>query len=708
MWGGGVFAALDLEHIAAVAFVDIALIVVVARAMGMLFKRIGQPAVVGEILAGIALGPSLLGLLPGDLPERVFPLEVRPFLAIIAQLGLVIFMFIVGLELDPKLVRGKERLAAVISLSSVALPFVSGIGAAALLFDAHNRVDGEEVSFTAFALFIGASMSVTAFPVLARILTERGMHRTQLGVLVLACAAVDDVLAWSLLAVVVAVAASASAIDVPLVMIEAVGFVAVMFLVVRPQLARLADRYRQHGELTPNMVAVVLVGILVSSYLTSIIGIHAIFGAFVFGVVMPREDTVQLFHDLLGRFEQLVVLLLLPVFFIVTGLSVDIRGLGLANVPELLLIIAVACFGKFGGATLAARALKIRPRRAASIGILMNTRGLTELVILTIGLELGILDEQLFTMLVIMAIFTTIITTPLLKVVYPDRLVARDVAEAEGSTDDDVFRVVVKLSAPTEEKALAALGIAGVGGERPAEVVLTRLLGHHDRNELTGGIGFDLVTMTEAMSELRTLAAEVEVNGVNVAVRAQFAGDPTAELRAQIRDGGSEILFALAGDDTIVGLLDDPPCVVALVDPGAPAVGAQTTVAVIVDEGLRGATAASVAIRLVSGGTSSLVLVPGRSRRAERRTETIVELVHQAGMHCTVAEEPPEGSTIVSGFAHGSAPTHITVVPPRDYPSDCIEHLLEQRIEARSSTPGIPPLDPVGPDQPEPLDRSIS
>lgn len=697
MWEPGVLATSSIEHIAAVAFADIAIIVVVARAMGALFKRIGQPAVVGEILAGIALGPSLLGALPGDLTERVFPLEVRPFLTVIAQLGLVMFMFIVGLELDPKLVRGKERVAAVISFSSVMLPFIAGVGAAALLYGAHDVVAGEQVDFVAFALFLGASMSVTAFPVLARILTERGMHRTQLGVLVLACAAVDDVLAWSLLAVVVAVASSASAIDVPLVLVEAAGFVAVMFLVVRPQLVRLSERFRQKGELTANMVAVVLVGILASSYLTSIIGIHAIFGAFIFGVVMPRDGTVELFHELLGRFEQLVVLLLLPVFFIVTGLTVDIRGLGVSNLPELLLIIGVACFGKFVGATAAARVLKIRSRRAASIGILMNTRGLTELVILTIGLELGVLDEQLFTMLVIMAIFTTVITTPLLRIIYPDRLVARDVAEAEGSTAEDVFRVVVKVTEPTEEATLVRLASVALGDEQPCELVISRFLHQHDRTELGSGIGADLVAMTEAMRELRELAAEVTLHGGHVAVRAQFADDAARELESQLRSTAVELLVLRAADPALDGLLCDPPCVLFVAGLDVELAGVDA-VAVVVDDDVTGAAAAEAAVRVAVARRCPLVLVPGKSRRAARRVASLADLVTQAGLESSVADEPPVGSLVVAGRRGAADHVHVVVVPPSDHPSDCVEHLLEQRIERRRSRPA----EAADPSQPSP------
>ena len=276
------------EEITARVFLSIAIIMVVARIFGRLAQKVRQPAVVGEIVAGIMLGPSFLGLINEDLPTKLFPLETRPFLGIIAQLGLIIFMFIVGLELDMSLIRGKGRLAAVTSLSSVVLPFTLGLAISGVLHEAYGVVDGQEVEWLHFALFMGAAMSVTAFPVLARILTERGMHRTQIGVLALACAAVDDILAWSLLAGVLAVVGEGHLAPY-WVLILTLVYGAVMVVLIRPLLQKVVDRYQEVGRLTPDILAVVLVGVLVSSYITSEIGIHAIFGAFFFGAVFPGK-----------------------------------------------------------------------------------------------------------------------------------------------------------------------------------------------------------------------------------------------------------------------------------------------------------------------------------------------------------------------------------------------------------------------------------
>ena len=477
-------AARSVDDLTAIVFVDIAVIVAVARLVGSAFRRIRQPAVVGEIIAGIALGPSLLGLLPGQLPTRIFPTDVRPFLGILAQLGLVIFMFIVGLEVDVALIRGKERVAGVISLSSIALPFGLGVLLATVIHGSHVGSASAEAPqahrFLPFALFIGASMSITAFPVLARILMERRMYRTEIGTLALACAAVDDVVAWSLLAVVLAIIKSRGAWGVGVTVAESVAFVALMFLVVRPALAWLAARgSRSDGALSANLFAIVLIGLLLSSFATERIGIHQIFGAFLFGVVMPRQDTAQLFHDIVERLEQVSVLLLLPLFFIVTGFSVDLRHLGSDAVTQLPLILVVAIVGKLVGATVAARLQGLSRHKARALGVLMNTRGLTELIILNVGREFGVLDNRLFTMLVVMAVLTTVMTEPLLHWAYPDRLLREDIALAEQAAvgPPDVYRV------------LALVGSGSGAGDRVVVDVAADLVGGSGESGRSGESG---------------------------------------------------------------------------------------------------------------------------------------------------------------------------------------------------------------------------
>src|SRR3954452_19679511 len=342
------------DHIAQV-FLAIVFIVILARVLAAAFRKIKQPPVIGEILAGLLLGASLLGQFHYDggkpLTQALFPSDVVPILKVLANLGLVIYMFIVGLELDTKLIRGNEKRAGAISLSSVILPFVGGILLGMWLYDRHKQGGlgaGQSVDELAFVLFIGASMCVTAFPVLARILTDRGMQRTPLGVIALACAAIDDVIAWSLLAAVSAVA-GASGDPLWQVLVLSLIYIAVMFTVVRRAMGYVVGMYQRAGRLTPDVLAIMLIGLIFSAWVTEQVGIHFIFGAFVFGVIIPREGTAQLFHEILERLEQVSVLLLLPIFFIITGLAVDVTKFEGRTLVELLAILAVAIVGKFVG-----------------------------------------------------------------------------------------------------------------------------------------------------------------------------------------------------------------------------------------------------------------------------------------------------------------------------------------------------------------------
>ena len=511
------------EEISARVFLGIAIVIVVARAAGWAAKKVRQPAVVGEIVAGIMLGPSVLGLINEELPERLFPLDTRPFLGIIAQLGLIIFMFIIGLELDMSLIRGKGRLAAVTSLSSVVLPFTLTMLAAPVLHAEYGTVDGEEVNLLHFGLFLGAAMSVTAFPVLARILTERNMHRTRIGVLTLACAAVDDILAWSLLAAVLAVVGEGE-LGPQWVLVLTAVYGAGMVLLIRPLLVKLVARYQRLERLTPDVLAAVLAGVLVSSFLTSEIGIHAIFGAFFFGAIFPREGAHQMFQEILERLEQITVILLLPVFFVVTGLLVDITGLGLDGLKYLLLVLLVACTGKFVGASVASRSQGVPARQAMALGVLMNTRGLTELVILTIGREVGVLNEEMFTIMVVMAVFTTIITEPLLRLLYPKDLVDREIAEAEriGSEQAAAFRVLVGTPEGDPGPALAALAAELAHDEDPREVALVQFGAPVGTLE----IGSGLESMASSLDALHHLETTVQAAGVPVFARSRTTDDP--------------------------------------------------------------------------------------------------------------------------------------------------------------------------------------
>jgi Kef-type K+ transport system membrane component KefB len=662
------------DELAALVFLDIAIIVVVARMAGMLFQRIRQPAVIGEILAGIALGPSLLGQLPGDVGTTLFPLDVRPYLRVVAQIGLIIFMFIVGLELDVMLIRGKEKAAAVISLSSVILPFGLGILLALWLHDNHHTVAGKQVELLPFALFIGASMSVTAFPVLARILTERGMHRTEIGALTLACAAVDDILAWSGLAVVLAVVRSSGSWDLPRILIETLVFVGVMFWVVKPQLRRLVTAYERAGRLTPNILAIVVVGFLVSAYITDKIGIHAIFGAFVFGVVMPREASHALFAEILDKLEQVSVLLLLPVFFISTGFNVDVSGLGADGLGELGAVLAVACVGKFFGAASAARALGYRSRKAAAVGVLMNTRGLTELVILNVGLSAGVLDLKLFTILVLMAVFTTVITEPLLRLVYPDKLLARDVAEAERAALGlvDAYRVVAVVE-PEGSDDLVDTGVALLGRDEPSELLLTRFEKAGPRIEVGAGLLSQLAGIASGFDALQGLVRRARALDAQAQVRSQSSDDPARDLLAQADAVEADVLLLRPDDPSAAAILAGADCTVVL-SAGA-TIG--DVVSVRPGPGDDGLAAIEQALRIALHHRLPLVLVESGDRRNDKRAEDLAQRLVQAGFDVTAG--PAAGLVVVGqGAAQDGGPADLIVRARKQDRGEALFRLVDE------------------------------
>ncbi|MFF3323765.1 cation:proton antiporter [Streptomyces sp. NPDC002889] len=383
-------------------FIGLAAILVLGRVLGAGARRLGQPPVVGEILAGILVGPSLFG---GAIADSLFPADVRPLLAALANLGLVLFMFVVGYELDLALMRGKEKVAASVSLCSVALPFTLGVLLALYLSGRH-----ETDSRTGFVLFMGAAMSVTAFPVLARILSDSGLGRTRIGGIALASAAFDDIVAWSLLAVVVTVSGGGDQWS----MLLAPVYLAVMFFLVKPGLRRLFDERRGGDRITADRLIVVLGGLMLSCWAAEWLGVHFVFGAFLFGVVMPRRSSELVRVQVVDRFEHLSRLLLLPAFFVVAGLKVDLSRTGLQGLGELGLILLVAISGKFIGAYVGARVNRVPAVQSGVLATLMNTRGLTEIVILTIGLQLGVLDPQLYALMVVMALVTTAMAGPLL------------------------------------------------------------------------------------------------------------------------------------------------------------------------------------------------------------------------------------------------------------------------------------------------------
>lgn len=413
------FVTDNLHHPLSILLIQIIAVLLMVRLFGFLFKHIGQPGVIGEIVAGIVLGPSVLGYFFPDVFQALFPPESLTNLELLSQVGLVLFMFVIGMELDFSVLKNKINETLVISHAGILVPFFLGIVASYWIYEEYAAA---QTAFLPFALFIGISMSITAFPVLARIIQERNMTKTSLGTLAIASAANDDVTAWCLLAVVIAIAKAGTFASA----LYAIGltalYIIIMFMVVRPFLKKVGEVYANQEVINKTFVALILLILIISSTLTEIISIHALFGAFMAGVVMP--PSIGFRKVMMEKVEDIALVFFLPLFFAFTGLRTEI---GLINSPALwgvcLLLITVAVAGKLGGCAVAARLVGESWKDSFTIGTLMNTRGLMELVALNIGYEMGVLPPSIFVILVIMALVTTFMTTPLLHLV--ERIFAR-------------------------------------------------------------------------------------------------------------------------------------------------------------------------------------------------------------------------------------------------------------------------------------------
>ena len=617
---------------------DLALIIVLARLLGAAAKRIGQPPVLGEIIAGILLGPTIWS---GHITAVLFPKALLPPLTALADLGLVLFMFVVGYEVDLGLVRGRERVAAGVAIGSIVAPLALGAGLGVWL--AH-RYHAKNV--TIFVFFVGTAMSVTAFPVLARILTDRGLHRTRIGGLALASASIDDVLAWALLAVVFAVAgAGGNGLRLALAPVYA----AVLIWVVKPLLRRLSAVYQRQGRLTPNVLAVVLAGLLLSSYATDWMGIKFIFGAFIFGMVMPR-DAFALREEILARLEQISVLVLLPVFFVVSGLNVNLSGIGLSGLVDLGLIMVVAVAGKFGGAYAGGRLTGVRPRQAGALAALMNTRGLTEIVILAVGLQLHILDKSLYSLMVAMAIITTAMAGPLLKVIYPSQIMLRDIAEADRELlgHGAAHRIVVLIEHPETAGPLVDVGMQLAASRSQSELVLSHLVTHQpdSRLEVGSGIGGELLQITKTMAQLRQLAGRAEASGVSSAVQSRFSDDVAAELPGYLAAAEPDTIVLSPGTassaDLSAGGTTQLVTVVRPLPSSPPVIVARWR------RGPGGAAAVQVAAQLAVARGLDLVLTP-----ASRQSVALAADLTKRGVSAS-AGASPAGALVVA--ADGSVP----------------------------------------------------
>jgi Kef-type K+ transport system membrane component KefB len=636
------------DHEVQLFLADLAIIIVLARLLGMAARRLGQPPVIGEIIAGILLGPTLFH---GKVTAALFPVTLRPALSALANLGVVMFMFAVGYLLDLRLIRRRERVAASVSVSSIILPLSLGTWLGTWLAGRHHVHQ-----VLPFALFVGTAMSVTAFPVLARILTDRGMHRTRIGNIALASAATDDVLAWALLA---AVAAIADAGGQPLRLLLIPVYAGVMFGLVRPLLGRLADVYQRRGQLTPNVLATVLAGLLLSSCATDWMGVKYFFGAFLFGVVMPREGTAAaLRQEILNRLEQLSVLVLLPVFFVVSGLSVNLSSVGLSGLVELGLILLVAVAGKFAGAFAGARLAGVRSRDAGVLATLMNTRGLTAIVILSVGLQLHILDQSLYSLMIVMAIVTTMMAGPLLHFFYPGRFLERDIREAERAALGTAagHRILVLIEVPEASAPLVEVGAALAASRENSELILCHLVAQeHDAGlEVGTGLGGELLEMTEGTEKLAPLAGRASARGVAATVQCRFSRDIAAGLPGYVADAGPDTIVLGPGGISRETLAADGAVQLVTVQRSLP--DAPTAVAVLWTRGESGAAAVQVATQLAVANGLNLVISPAGGRRADRAAELARDGIAASD------GPPPAGAMIVAAAADSSGDAHLTVL----------------------------------------------
>jgi len=542
-------------------------IIVAARLIGLLARRLGQPAVIAEVVAGILLGPSLFGRVSPASFEGLFPKSSLPGLSLLSQVGLVFFMFLIGLELDPKLLRGRGKSSFAISAAGICVPFGLGALLALQIFGAQAEAGVPRVSFV---LFMGIAMSITAFPVLARILAERNLIRTKLGSIALACAAADDVTAWCLLALVVSVVHAKGAGAALITTFEALAFAAGMLLLVRPLLARLGARITTRENLTQNVVAFTFVLLLMSALTSELIGIHALFGAFLFGTIMPRQGDYA--HALAERLEDFVVVALLPLFFAYSGLRTELGLLGSSSDWALCgSLIAVACIGKFGGSFCVARLTGMSTRDSAALAVLMNTRGLMELIVLNVGLDLGVISPKIFTMMVIMALVTTIMTTPLLQLVAPRSF------DGQSATDIDPVqsapvRLLLCVGDARMGPAMALLAVSCAGGSRDSGSAVLHLERPRDRTSAYLRPGSKAARPSRADGLLPALEAATAA-GVALEFMSFDSGDPAADICEVARSKHSDyvvlglhrpVLGRNPFGGTVAQVLADSPAPVAL------------------------------------------------------------------------------------------------------------------------------------------------
>jgi len=531
----------NFGHPLAILLLQIVTIILVAKLFGWICTKIGQPTVIGEIIAGVVLGPSVIGHFFPQVYSTLFPVASLGNLQFISQIGLILFMFMVGMELDLKVVKKNAGDAFVISQVSIIVPFALGLG---LAYTIYTEFAPSGVPFTSFGLFIGIAMSITAFPVLARVVQERGLHKTHLGSVVITCAAVDDITAWCLLAAVIAIVKAGSFASSIYVIALAILYVIVMIKVVRPFLKRVGDLHASRENLSKPIVAIFFLVLLLSSYATELIGIHALFGAFMAGTMMPDNEKFR--NIFIEKIEDIALVLLLPLYFVFTGLRTQI---GLLNDVYLWQvtggIVAVAIVGKFAGSAIAARFVGQNWRNSLSIGALMNTRGLMELVVLNIGYDLGVLSPSVFAMMVIMALVTTFITGPALdlinKLFKPEKETAKAVINHLGK-----YKILVSFAHP--DRSIALLRLAYSLTHRQSDNALITAMHLSPNNDL------NQFNATEYEEEsFAPIVAESGRLRIDITTLFKASNDIEAEITQMANKGNYDLLLIGIGQSIFEG-----------------------------------------------------------------------------------------------------------------------------------------------------------
>jgi Kef-type K+ transport system membrane component KefB len=564
------------ENTVVAFFIAVVIVMLFARLCGSLMPRIRQPRVMGEVLAGILLGPTLFGVIAPHLQATIFASDIVPYIGVAANLGLIFYMFLIGLEVDLGQLRGRARMTLVVSNTALLVPLMLGMLVALPLYP----LLAPEIRFAAFALFVGASMSITAFPVLARIISERRMLKRPLGALALSAAAVDDVSAWFLIALATAVAGAGSGVGV----LETIGWAGVfclgMAFLVRPVMARAAVAYDEAGHLPGTWLTVIFTGVLLSAITTETIGIAVIFGAFVMGLAMPRHAGLS--EDVTRRVEDFVLTLLLPLFFAYTGLRTNVALLDNGELIAITLALsALAIVGKYGGTLIAARVIRLPWRQSAVLGALMNTRGLTELIVLNLALSLGAISAALFTALVIMALVTTFMAGPLIRVLDPhnaygeepeEELAASAPVAAQRRVAGEHSILVAPQSAAALEQLLA-LAEPLARSQPRRELILARLVRPPRGAGVRGGLQTEARLVSEASEQLQSKRAELSDAGLEARAVALTSADPGRDLTRLCRSEEIDLVLLdgrrpLLGDgvprEEVGTVLNDARCDVAV------------------------------------------------------------------------------------------------------------------------------------------------